>query len=371
MDLSKFESQIAKTGFVLEHNILKKLKSNGWTIISNKYYIDDAEESIREIDLIAYKVKPIGSIQLYTTLVISCKKSESNCWSFLSRNINKKDPNKNFMPLHVWSNNKPSSYQMERSDFPKKYYDAAIKAGIKSVLKPEFDVFAFQEMDKQSGAPKNDKAIFSSITSVMKAQSYELNALPKRKKEHCIFQFSLLNVIDADLIKIDFEHATPKASSIDEITYISNYIINKKEDSSRIHFVAAESFEKILQDYNNLHSFNHEFLTGQYADFFRDAIKISQKRKVLEDDFFETIKLKIQLEWFRNFKKFPEIKTCSLLWGKAENEIFISITTSDNDHSIDELSNMPKIKTIFAKALVDVYKYSGNFKINDTPFEGL
>jgi len=295
MDLSRFESQITKTGFVLEHKILKQLKSDGWTSISNKYYIDDAEESIREIDLIAYKVGPVGSMKIYTVLVISCKKSESNCWSFLSRNINIKDPNKNFMPLHIWSNNKPSLYQIEGEDFHEKYYAAAIKAGIKNVLPPEFDVFAFQEMDKNSGVPKNDKAIFSSITSVMKAQSYELNALPKRKKEHCVFHFSLLNVIDADLIRIDFEHAAPKASAINEITYISNYIINKKEDCSRIHFISEKSFAEILKDYNNLHIFNRGFLTRQYEDFFVDAIKIPKKYKVLEEDFLKLLSQNCEL----------------------------------------------------------------------------
>ena len=37
---------------------------------------------------------------------------------------------------------------------------------------PEVDVFAFQELNKKTGNPQNDKNIFSSLTTLMKAQSY-------------------------------------------------------------------------------------------------------------------------------------------------------------------------------------------------------
>ena len=54
MDLAKFETQIQKTGFDLENRTAQALRTAGWTVISNKYYVDDFEESVREIDLIAY-----------------------------------------------------------------------------------------------------------------------------------------------------------------------------------------------------------------------------------------------------------------------------------------------------------------------------
>ncbi len=37
-------------------------------------------------------------------------------------------------------------------------------------------------MNRVSGAPHNDKNIFSAVTSLMKAQAYELGALSHRKK---------------------------------------------------------------------------------------------------------------------------------------------------------------------------------------------
>ena len=87
MDLSKIESEIIKTGFVLENNVASILKSKGWTLISNRYYIDDQEESVREIDLLAYKVSNLENFQVFTALIISCKKSDANIWALLSRDL--------------------------------------------------------------------------------------------------------------------------------------------------------------------------------------------------------------------------------------------------------------------------------------------
>jgi hypothetical protein len=84
MDLSKLETQIGKTGFVLENRIAHELKTAGWTVISNRYYVDDSEETVREIDLVGYRVTKVQHFNVYTSLIISCKKSEANAWA-LSR----------------------------------------------------------------------------------------------------------------------------------------------------------------------------------------------------------------------------------------------------------------------------------------------
>jgi hypothetical protein len=72
-----YAEEIKKTGFVLENQVAQTVKSSGWTVISNKYYVDDSEESVREIDLIAYKCTRVQHFDVYTTLIISCKKSEA------------------------------------------------------------------------------------------------------------------------------------------------------------------------------------------------------------------------------------------------------------------------------------------------------
>ena len=87
MQYEQLPTQILKTGFVLENQIAQQLKAAKWTVISNRYYVDDAEESIREIDLVAYQATRVQHFDVYTTLLVSRKKSEANAWALLSREI--------------------------------------------------------------------------------------------------------------------------------------------------------------------------------------------------------------------------------------------------------------------------------------------
>lgn len=208
MDFGKLiASEISKTGYVLEHEIAHALKSKGWTVISGKYYVDDNEETPREMDLLAYRVTRFDNdeVELYTTLVISCKKSDENAWALLARDINLKDPNTDYWPLHAWSNEPALSYLLAKTGKAKAYHESVRSLGVKeAVADPQVEVFAFQEMNKSSGAPKNDKAIFSAMTSLVKAQAYELSSLPARKKAKAVYQFNLVSVVGSEMYRLMF-----------------------------------------------------------------------------------------------------------------------------------------------------------------------
>lgn len=66
MPTPPFAAEIRKTGFVLENEVAQVLKRSGWTVISNKYYVDDSEETVREIDLVAYHVPKVQHFDVYT-----------------------------------------------------------------------------------------------------------------------------------------------------------------------------------------------------------------------------------------------------------------------------------------------------------------
>ncbi len=176
MDLHNFEQEIRKTGFVLENNIAELLSRNGWRYISNKYYEDDLEGSVREIDLFAYKSNLINHLHVYTILLISCKKSDSNAWALLSRDVGQYSVDLAWLPFHAWSNDKILNHELSREAFTVDYHDAIINSEAANALKiSDADVFAFQEMKKETGASQNDKNIFNSVTSLMKSQAYELS----------------------------------------------------------------------------------------------------------------------------------------------------------------------------------------------------
>ncbi len=147
MSDDKYAREIRKTGFVLEYKVADILRQAGWTVISNKYYEDDFEGSVREIDLLAYKVSKVQQVDIYTTLLISCKKSDVDIWALLARNINLKDPNADWWPLHAWSNDKAIAYEIGKPAISKNYHDQLMTLGVKEALAvPEYEVFAFQDV---------------------------------------------------------------------------------------------------------------------------------------------------------------------------------------------------------------------------------
>ncbi|MDE9435179.1 hypothetical protein KKI95_04295 [Xenorhabdus bovienii] len=91
MDLDIFCEKIKSTEFILENKISKILIHNEWNVINNKYYIDDVANTVREIDIIAYKASK--DVYFYTTLIISCKKNEEKILVLLTKELNKNDPN--------------------------------------------------------------------------------------------------------------------------------------------------------------------------------------------------------------------------------------------------------------------------------------
>lgn len=51
--------------------------------------------------LLAYKVAKAQEINIYTVLVVSCKKSDSDAWALMTRDVNIKDPNADWHALHI------------------------------------------------------------------------------------------------------------------------------------------------------------------------------------------------------------------------------------------------------------------------------
>ncbi|WP_212810378.1 hypothetical protein [Pseudomonas sp. Ost2] len=368
MSYENFESEIEKTGFVLEHLASTVFRKNGWTIISNKYYIDDHQDVVREIDLVAYKTKNVGDFVVYTALIISCKKDESNVWALLSRELDLRDPNRNFEPLHVWSNNKALRYQTQDAGFSKSYYESSRGLKIKALESPGVDIFAFQEMNKISGTPKNDKNIFASITSLMKAQSYELDSLPSRKKLPCVYHFSLLSIVDSEIIKILFDENTKTASSINSETYIATYIIKRTAQSSRIRFIRFNYLEDVMAEYSELHDFNCGYFSRANEEFYKDAVRNRKKQDILLKDFSEEVSRHLKWRIHRLFRQLINFGDLSLYWNKASERLEIGLPNLKQEE-IDKLNSDQESIDIVSKSLLVIYRYKGAWIFEvDIPF---
>lgn len=378
---------IKKTGFVLENRVAQLLKANGWTVISNKYYEDDHSSTVREVDLVAYKISHIQHFAVYTVLIVSCKKSEENVWALLARDLNLKDPNSDWWPLHTWTNDPALHYKLAETGCATRYHDEAAAAGVGAALSlPEVEVFAFQELSKATGAPavhknpksgkadarsasspRNDAAIFSSITSLMKAQAYELGALPNRKKTPSVYQFNLVTVADTELLRMRFRGHEIECSPVQSEHYIGRYIINRRETCSRIRFIQADAFRETLTDYGHLHDANCAWFAAECAAFYLEIVKDWKRTQVLIATFRKEISGFIRWEALTVKNKNVDMSTANIEFSNSAQQVHVTVDGSSEE--LDFMQGSAEVKKHVAAALNKVYRYTGPFKfVLDIPF---
>ncbi|SNT00447.1 MULTISPECIES: hypothetical protein [unclassified Pseudomonas] len=363
LDLEKISKGITKTGFHLEFKIGTVLRKNGWHLISNRCYVDDQEGAVREIDLLAYKVSNIKDFTLYTVLIISCKKSESNAWALLARPVVQDDPNYNWRPFKGWSNHQAISYYLTGKTWPNAYHNKVSDACPSIFEPPAVDVFAFQEVNKTSGSVQNDKPIFSSITSLMKAQSYEMSLLESRHKDKKrVYQFNLISVIDSDLIQILFTEDGISSKSVTSEDYLCRYILNKEEAIARIKFTTADFFPKLILDYTNLHNQNKQVFSEYYDKFYSDAYKTWRKSSLITEDLHKELRNSLLHARYSFDKKYERPTNLDTFWNEKKERLEIGISYNDvSEEMLKSFNSNEELKQATIEALANVFHYDGDF----------
>jgi hypothetical protein len=370
-DLAKFSSGITTSGFVLENEVVNQLRGAGWTVISNRYYEDDQGGTVREIDVLAYRVTKGTEFDVYTCLIVSCKKSKENVWALLSRDINLTDPNSDWWPVHAWSNVKPLEYQLAVAGVSRRYHSYVASLGVVEALRtPSVEVFAFQEMNRKSGACDNDKAIFLALTTLLKSQSYELGALARRKTTPCVYQFNLVSVVESEIVRLMASHAGIVASEVEDEHLISSYIIKGRQSFSRVRFLTAPGFTRALPEYKKLHDCNFIWYGLLNSEFYVDILLSEPRRNVLNEQFQRELKWKVQHRLYAGLRRSVEV---SNLWFliDANKAVHVNISGETFDDAVIKfLNDDAETKNNVAGALKKVYRYTGSFTVSadDIPF---
>jgi hypothetical protein len=329
----------------------------------------------REIDLIAYKVSEFHEFSVVSGVIVSCKKTIDRKWAFLTRQI-RKNPNKNLEPLHYWSNIPSLSYMLEREDEKRALQANLSKASPLMWEAPTREVFATQELQpvyKGNGKstevasfnPGNDSAFFASIVTLMKSQAYELNRLNDRLTKPRVYVFSLLSVMEGEMIEVDYDEEKPEARDTYCQPYIAHYIIDRKEQLSRINFVSRSAMDEVIDACGKAHLACSERMSDLHAKFYREVIKDREMRKVLLPKFARHAAVWISV-WGEGFGKVaPE--EVDLSYDSEGVEIGISSDVPDS--RFDAANKNERLTTRLAKALLDIYKYDGPFRLErDIPF---
>ncbi|WP_096218242.1 hypothetical protein [Enterobacter kobei] len=364
--LQIYAENIKSTGFILESKVSDFLNNHGWGVINNKYYIDDVQSVAREIDVIAYKATKVRDVLVYTTLIISCKKNEENVWALLVKKIKPNDPNIDYEPLKNWSNHPILNYELNFNNKEKiGVPDGIVYEKIFNVTK---NVFAFQEMSKKSGRSNNDKNIFNSITSLMKAQSYELTSLSSRKKERSVYFFHLMSLIDSEMILLDCEGDEIHPSETESHTIISNYIINGESTASKINFMTLNGFLNNEIYYQKLHEHYVTYINKCFSSFYNDAFSNIDKRKILTKELWHKYGAKLSLQVMRGFKVYDRFSIDDI-WP-SDDSLIVEITTKSSQLN-ELLEGSEKIKEQLRLYIEDVFNIKVNKKISfidDIPF---
>lgn len=365
--MSKLEdnlkANIKNTGFPLEYKIASVLRKNAWTVISNKYYIDDLSEVVREIDLVAYKVLKTDAAWIYTTIFLSCKKSAENVWAFLSHKPDEENPNTNWDPIHLWTNKTSLNYLLrDELEWKNRYFNEVVTDDIKPLFEmPSRQIFAFQEMSRKNGKPQNDKNIFNSITTLMKAQAFEISALPDRKKVDAFYQFNLVSITDTELFDLYFSDSDIEIESIDGAVYVADYIINTAQTFSRIHFVKPSGFEQLLNQFNILHRQHVKRIPKIDESFYKDIMKDSIRSELLLPAFNKFIKTSNKFWGLKMKYDLEAVIATWIYWSEAKQEAMIDLDIPSD--SIDEINESDRMMATLNDGLRTIYRYQGDFSV--------
>lgn len=363
MDHSKIIESIGNTGFVLEYKVSQLLEENGWSIINSRYYLDDDSKKSREIDIIAYKAQEINETTYYTTLIISCKKSNEQIWTFLVKDLENNDPNIEKYPITDWSNNPIINFMKEKEIFKEQLVmDIKKNSDIEFAYDVKEQVFGFQQMNKKNYKLQNDKDIYNSIITSIKALEYERNALNSRINRDAVYNFNILSVFEGQMYSLRYnDELKARVQEISEIKYLNRHIINKNESFFRVHFINYSSLKSYIKHYDSLHDWHVEAysnLKEKYRKMINESKDVSALNVLLEE-FQE------RLRWdLVNPKTGDLLEIQSLNFNDDALEIncYIEEGTHENtEELIEYLNESEEVSIKIKKTLEDLYGYIGTF----------
>lgn len=371
-DINNLITGIQKTGFILEYQVSKILEQNGWAVLNNRYYIDDLKNIEREIDILAYKSTLKEDIRFYTCLIISTKKDKNCIWSFLTKDLDKNNPNINFYPIANWSNEKAIDYMLKNFDFKEFELNIKNNKNLKFLYELDQQIFAFQEMNEINGNPQDSKNIYNSIITIIKALEFEKNSLIKRKKNKTFYNFNLISIFEGTMVEMYFKNDLPEIKEIDDIKYLNRHIINNTENFFRVHFIKFDKFNEIIKNYNKLVSWNTNYYYNLFTKFFDIAFTNNESTNIYWKEFTSEIKFSVLISINKIFKKLGINSLGSLESLDYEYDANIHILSivpifkhensfKDYDKVIDELNLDIDLKKTVLEALKKWYRYNYEF----------
>lgn len=277
-----------QTGFDLEYRIQQILRNHNWHVMNSRYYVDDKTGAEREIDIVAYKRKLSGDIACYTYLIVSCKKASKSSWVFLTTDMDTTNEEFDPCPVEIVASEPGIQNLINREK------SLAVKLLMsmdiyRKISDTPHKVLAFQQFHRESHRPEDDKRIFDSIITTIKAANYERKYALAHKcgRTQICLNFNLLSVFEGGLKENYHNGSTNELTDITEIKYINRHIIDDTDRFYRVHFIDSNAFEEILTQYDQAAECLPDYYSTLQNEFYQDIFceKKKHRLKPFWDDF--------------------------------------------------------------------------------------
>lgn len=358
-DENVISDALEETGFELEYEISNLLESNGWTTITNRYYLDSFTNNQREIDILSYKAKRLERLDFYFTLVISCKKSNMP-WVFLTK---PKIDAVNYKYKNIAVEN--TSPMLKYVNIENKIEDALKKSDWFEDINIKETIFAYQVADKVRKKPANDRPIFESIITTINAMEYERKMIRARKEKENIYCFCLLSIADTKMYKSCYINRDKKVSMIDDAYYYNRFIVNNEENEYKIHFVTKTAFSKVLKLKEKICGTIFRVIEDAYNDYYGNFFLKDRGMNPYERKFMSTIVTFVNhLSTYESeFKEFDQLKftKCNFAYNYIDDCIYIDLVPSSPEAIDNTLNNSKHVHEAIRKRFYETFAYEGDF----------
>lgn len=359
-----------RTGFPLEYQTQQLLRNHGWNVINSRYYLDDKTGSEREVDIVAYKTRPAEGVLCCTYLMISCKKATKSSWVFLTSDNSSAEEDFDPCPLGIAVSD-PGISRIIHTEKPLAAKLLLEMEPYRRICGAPHKILSFQQIHRESHRPEDDKRIFDSIITTIKAASYEKKyALAHRPKgENVCFDFHLLSVFEGGMKENYRSGSINEISDIPEIKYINRHIIGDTDQFHRVHFIDSSFFDEAIGQYDLAAEALPNYYAALCAEFYGGIFDGAKKDRMLP--FWENFKNELFEEMFderygENDRDYYNNSWLTTYEMDAENQILVLYWDmsfiSKPEESIVELNKNEPLCIRTAQKLNLYFHYTGLFK---------
>lgn len=359
-----------KTGFALEYQVQQVLREHGWNVINSRYYIDDKTGAEREIDVVAYKTRLTGDTPCCTYLIISCKKASKSSWVFLTSDSGDAGEDFDPCPLGIVAS-APGIQRLVSAEKPLAVSLLTQLEPYRKICEATHKVLSFQQFHRESCKPEDDKQIFASIITSIKAAAYEKKyALAHRRggAEVCL-DFHLLSVFEGGLKENYRSGAVNEVRDVREIKYINRHIIENTDRFYRVHFIDSGFFEEAVGQYDRAAEALPSYYAALEEEFYGDIFSPEKKArlapfwKTFTDELFHEMFEERYCEddrdyynnsWLTDWKMDRMSGALVLYWDMS----FIS----DPREAVAEMNKNGPLRDRTARKLEEHFRYTGPFR---------